>query len=205
MSTSDPSTNRDIRPYRDIVAGNIHRITRLISLAEKEPDFADDLLRAAVVLTHAYLEDVLRSIAKRLLPTGSEAVLNDIPLAGLGDQPRAERFQLGKLVKHKGKLVDEVIRESVSDYLERHSFNSVDDIVRLLQRLGFETEPYKKLFPGIGEMIKRRHLIVHQTDRISFGGTAGFTLQAFQPIRSMFGSSQPRSSPSVFLAVLPRK
>lgn len=168
----------DSAGYREIINGNILRIQHLVSLSETNPDYADDILRAAVVLTHAYLEDFLRTLANHLLPEGNENALNDIPLAGSGDGARSDRFNLGKLVQHKGKLVEEVIRESVSEYLERTSFNNVHDIVHLLERLGFETSPCKKFFPKIGEMTNRRHRIVHQTDRIKFNGTSNFTLQA---------------------------
>lgn len=51
-----------------------------------------DILRAAVVLVHATLEDLLRSMAATLLPFADEATLNTIPLAGTGSPGRAEKF-----------------------------------------------------------------------------------------------------------------
>ena len=147
-------------------------------LAEKFPDseYTDDILRAVVVLTHAYLEDFLRTLASRLLPDVGETSLNDIPLAGATG--RATKFHLGHLVQHKGKLVDEVIRESISKHLQHSSFNNVDAVVHLLESVGFDVTPCRKHFPQMEELMQRRHLIVHQTDRVELPGHGGYTLQA---------------------------
>ena len=58
------------------------------------------------------------------MPTADEETLNKIPLAGASG--RAEKFQLGRLAEHRGKKVDDVIRESVEAYMERSTLNSVN-------------------------------------------------------------------------------
>src|SRR5690242_1459503 len=70
-----------------------------------------DILRAATVLLHASLEEVFRNLARWKFPLSHEAVLDEIPLAGLPG--RAEKFSLGKLANHRGKSVQELINESV--------------------------------------------------------------------------------------------
>jgi hypothetical protein len=168
--------NNDISFYRNLINANFFRTHNLVTLAEKFPDsdYTDDILRAVVVLTHAYLEDFVRTLASHLLPEAGETILKEIPLGG--SSGRAEKFHLGHLVQHKGKLVDDVIRESILKHLQHSSFNNVDDVVHLLESVGFEVAPYSKHFPQIKELMQRRHLIVHQTDRIQFAG--GYTLQA---------------------------
>lgn len=137
-----------------------------------------DILRAAVVLIHAQLEEFLRTMARTLLPEGDEACLNEIPLAGLGG--RKERFLLGKLVQHRGKKVEEVLRASVSEYLERSNYNSTTEIANLLATLGFDVAGHDKQFATIQQMIERRHTIVHRADRFEDANS----IPALQPIKT---------------------
>lgn len=58
-----------------------------------------DVLRAAVVMLHASMEDLLRSIEYWKLPSANSAVLANIPLASKGP---ATKFNLGDLVAHRG-------------------------------------------------------------------------------------------------------
>ena len=139
---------------------------------------AQDVLRAAVVLIHAYLEDFLRTVAGILLPVAGEATLNSIPLAGLDGRP--EKFPLGKLVRHRDKLVEEVLRMSVMEYLDRSTFNSTDEIAQLLDKLGFQVADHNQQFAAIGAMIQRRHQIVHRADRVKTPGSGKYTLQPIE-------------------------
>jgi hypothetical protein len=136
---------------------------------------ADDILRAAVVLIHAYLEDLLRTIAATILPEQDEICLDKIPLAGMPGRP--EKFSLGKLVQHKGKLVDDVLRQSVSEYLERSNFNNTQEIASFLRTLGFDPTKHNEHFASIDTMIQRRHQIVHRADRVSSDGSDSYVLQ----------------------------
>jgi hypothetical protein len=162
-----------LRPYRDQLQENIQRVNCLLRLFDDDlgkREGGDDLLRAAVVFIHAYLEDFLRTLAAELLPVGDESCLKDIPLAGSDSFGRGEKFVLGQLAQHRGKTVDELLRQSVSDYLSRSNFNSTTEIASLLVRLGFRPEEHNKAFEAIDRMIERRHQIVHRADRRSDSG-----------------------------------
>lgn len=161
-----------IKPYIERAKGGLERTAALIAFANRALDTSDprqrnvveDILRAVVVLIHAHLEDFLRTLAGALLPEGDESCLNGIPLAGIPGRP--EKFLLGKLVHHKGKLVDAVLRESVSAYLERRTFNNTEEISQTLEAIGVDVSKVDRTFPAIQEMMKRRHQIVHRADRI---------------------------------------
>ncbi len=162
-----------ISPYFDRINDNVSRASRLLQFhdALKDRECGEDILRAAVVFLHAYLEDFLRTLAGELLPTGDGSSLKDIPLAGSGSFGRNEKFVLGQLAQHKGKTVDELLRQSVSDYLSRETFNSTAEIAALLTKLNFKVEDHNQNFGAIDEMIKRRHQIVHRADKLNDSGT----------------------------------
>lgn len=163
-----------LRPYLNRVQENIRRATTLLDLFEHASDIeaegCEDLLRAAVVFIHAYLEDFLRTLASELLPLGDESCFKDIPLAGAGSFGRGEKFVLGQLAQHRGKTVDDLLRQSVSDYLSRSTYSSTAEIAALLTRLGFKLEDHNKDFVAIDQMIQRRHQIVHRADRVNEPG-----------------------------------
>jgi len=169
-----------IMPYVLRLKENFDRVLNLArlwtSLKESEElssnSAIDEILRATVVFTHATLEDFLRTIAAKLLPESTEQTLNQIPLIG-SDSPsgRAEKFSLGRLAKLKGKTVDQVITDSVLSYLEHSNFNSVKDIVILLESIDLDVTQVDRSFPKIEEFMKRRHLIVHRADRYERLGT----------------------------------
>lgn len=99
----------DLAPYYELQRENIARVYELLRLARiSEPRIQGELLRLMVVMSHATLEDVLRTIGHTFLALAGEDVVNDVPLCGLGNQNRPAKFFLGKLVKHKGRTVDEV-------------------------------------------------------------------------------------------------
>ena len=129
-----------------------------------------DLLRAAVVLTHAALEDSLRTIASHFMPLYDQGKLNRIALAGINNSGRAEKFLLGELHRFRGKTVDEVIDESVNQHLSRLTFNSVEDITSMLSDLGISSDDFKQFYPELSTLIKRRHQIVHMGDRVEKKG-----------------------------------
>jgi len=116
------------------------------------------------VLTHAFLEDFLRTLAETFLPYADEQILNSIPLAGLDG--RADKFPLGKLAQHRGKSVESVIRESVRQHLKKSTYNNLQEIISLLEKLGFDASGQKENFSKIAAMIKRRHQIVHHGDMV---------------------------------------
>src|SRR5204863_301692 len=145
----------EIKEQFELAKEAFSRLSRLIEASREGTSTSDDILRAVVVLTHAYLEDFLRTIATRLLPVADEKTLNQVPLVGCaGDKGK---FTLGKLAQYRGKMVDDVLRASVEEYLERSNFNSTTEIVSLLEdRLGLvlEASEKEKDLPLLNRMIQ---------------------------------------------------
>ncbi|PJZ82991.1 hypothetical protein CH364_18535 [Leptospira harrisiae] len=125
-----------------------------------------DVLRAAVVFLHASLEDLLRSVLKYTYPiNASKDFINEIPLTGIQKGGRPEKFFLGALLDFRGKLVDDVVKQSITEYLEVISFNDTTEIVSRLEKAKIKyLDDTLNLLPKIDSMIKRRHAIVHQAD-----------------------------------------
>jgi len=81
-----------------------------------------------VVLLHSTLEDFLRNILVWKLPNKDSSKLEGIPLKGMPTVGRKTKFHLGELVEFKGIQVEELISESVKEFLDTQSFNSSADI-----------------------------------------------------------------------------
>jgi len=169
-------------PYVKQVGEGLDRCMKLVSAAgEIDGETSEEILRAVVVLNHAYLEDFLRNVALWLLPIAGEETLNKVPLAGVAG--RVEKFQLGKLAEHRGKKIDDVIRESVAALMDRSTFNSVTEIMSFLEsvnvKLPSREEVSSRAIPGLpidegvlgllDAMMKRRHHIVHRADKAKAG------------------------------------
>jgi len=171
-------------PYLKLIFEGLQRGLNLVLQAGKgDKETAAEILRAVVVLNHAYLEDFLRNVALWLMPIAGEDTLNKIPLPGVTG--RAEKFQLGKLAEHRGKKIDDVIRESVEAYMERSTFNNVTEIMAFLDSVNVklpsreEIERSPSEFPRLpiegdvlrllDTMMKRRHHIVHRADKATTG------------------------------------
>lgn len=150
---------------------NIVRVRNLLDLYDRLGDgrqgrrltHVGDILRAAVVLLHASLEEFLREIARERLPQAGPEALNAVPLPGAG--PRPERFSLGALTPFKGQTVDDLIAISVTEYLDRSNWNNNNDLVSSLRMYGVNTNELGVDWAGLEGLMKRRHHIVHQTDR----------------------------------------
>jgi hypothetical protein len=131
-----------------------------------------ELLRVAVVFLHAALEDLLRGLAEWRLPAASADVLSQIPFAG-GDGRRTT-LTLGDLVSYRGQLVEEVVSMSVIAYLRRSSYNTTDDIARLMGQIGLTQEARKRLMGAraadLSVIMSRRHQIAHRLDRNEVSG-----------------------------------
>jgi hypothetical protein len=152
---------------------NLARVNNLADIYEtklepaaqgRKPVGSSDILRAGVVLLHATVEDYLRGIIEWRLPEQTEAALNSVPLVGSTSE-RAEKFLLGRLVAHRNKTVDALIRESVVASLTRSNFNSVNEIVSVLDSVGLDKAPCQPFFADLTALIDRRHQIVHRADR----------------------------------------
>src|SRR5688572_16530776 len=97
---------------------NLERVRSLVKIYDavrisgggRKPVVATDVLRAATVFLHSSVEEVFRNLFVWKLHTASEEVLNDIPLIGTAQGGRPEKFFLGKLKKHEGLFVGNLIR-----------------------------------------------------------------------------------------------
>lgn len=120
-----------------------------------------DVLRAAVVMLHASMEDLLRSLEYWKLPNAAAAVLAKVPLSS---KAPALKFDLGDLANHRGSTIDEVIKQSVDNHLERSNYNNSDEIAALLARIAVDVNAVNVHFPRIESIMARRHQIVHRAD-----------------------------------------
>jgi hypothetical protein len=121
-----------------------------------------DLLRAAVVLLHATLEDLLRSVCEWKMPSANPEVFSDVPLVGTRGKTR---FGMQELASFRGHSVDEVIDRSVSEFLESSSFNHPGNIKEALERAGLDSAFVSNFGRSLAPMMSRRHLIAHRADR----------------------------------------
>lgn len=132
-----------------------------------------DVLRAALVLLHATLEDFLRSLQIWKAATWSEEIVEKFPLSGA--TKRGGKLTLGALVAHRGKSVDDLIRQSITEHLEAYSsFNDLGQVKEALARTGIvEAVLDAHDYGGLAAMIERRHNIVHRADRNDAVGGSG--------------------------------
>lgn len=165
---------------------NISRVRNLISIYRTQLAGAGrgrrghaqtDVLRAAVVLLHASMEDVLRSLAYWKLPDAAPEVLAEIPLKG----GTAIKFTLGTLSAFRGKSVDDVIKESTDSSLERSNYNNATEVVSLLQSIGVDTIPLAGYMAELENTMKRRHKIVHRADENENPGRGRFRVETISP------------------------
>ena len=134
-----------------------------------------DVLRAAVVLLHASIEDLLRSLAYWRLPVANAETLNKIPLVTAAP---ATKFTLGQLTAHRGQTVDQVIEASVNGYLERSNYNNTDEITSLLSSIGVNIASVNGWLPNLNVLMSRRHQIVHRADRDETGGRGNHSVRS---------------------------
>jgi hypothetical protein len=165
--------NDQMRARFELNMGRVNGLVKLISsdidlLRPKEPLQSDgiraDIARTIVVFLHATFEDALRTMGRERIAAARSEVLDKVPLVGTSRSGRAEKFHLGALTAHRGKTVDQLIQESVENYLDRASFGSCADVDEVLTQIGLDTTPFKHLYVDLDQMMKRRHRIVHEAD-----------------------------------------
>lgn len=165
---------------------NISRVRNLLSIYRtqlagpgrgRRGHAQTDVLRAAVVLLHASMEDALRSLAYWKLPAASPDVLAEIPLKG----GTAIKFTLGTLSAFRGKSVDDVIKESTDSSLERSNYNNTTEVASLLKSIGVDTAPLSAHMAELENTMKRRHKIVHRADENENPGRGRFRVENISP------------------------
>jgi hypothetical protein len=132
-----------------------------------------DILRAATILLHAALEDLLRSVEELRLPTASKEAFDGfklVPASGVAKDAK-ERFTLVELAEYRGQSIDEVIGKSIDLHLEKSNYNNIGEVKSVLKRTAidssFLTQPAAA---SLEAMMKRRHLIAHRADRNPMSG-----------------------------------
>ena len=127
-----------------------------------------DIIRATIVFLHTSLETTLREILRLRLKFNGD--ISSIPLASKsGLINRKEKFSLSELAQYRGKNINEVIDDSIDQYLNTVSFNSSSEIANYLVKIEIPQNTLEKYYPLLNEMIERRHKIVHEGD-IKRGG-----------------------------------
>ena len=136
---------------------------QLVADPDYHVDFAiDDIRRAIVVYLHATLKDFLRNLTASRLPLGAVDVLRLIPFVG-GDGLKTT-LTLGDLHSYRGRLVDEVIVESVGAYLDKTSYNNVDDLAKHLKEMGLRLTILPPHAASLATLMARGHYVAHRVD-----------------------------------------
>lgn len=168
----------------DQLIENLDRVKNLVLIYEtymagegsgRRAHHKTDVLRAATVLLHASLENLLRSLAYWKLPMTGANVLDQFPL--VGNAP-AMKFSLGALVSLRGKSVDEVIKNSVDAQLERSNYNNTGEVARLLTQIALNIAAVESTFSELDELMSRRHQIVHRADIDATGGRGNHKIRS---------------------------
>jgi hypothetical protein len=98
----------------------VENLTKIYSaLSEKRIQgiqYREDILRAAVVMLHAAMEDLLRGVLKKHLINANPEYLKDIPF-DIKDR-KTVKIGLSELTKYRRKKVDSLVQKSISDYLD---------------------------------------------------------------------------------------
>jgi RiboL-PSP-HEPN len=151
---------------------NIERVNELITLYSetKNEKHYKDVLRSAVVLLHASLEDLLREMIRIRATDDPTVLLDQLQFPNPKDASRnVENIKVSGLNMFRGKSVDELINICISNHLDRRSFNSKEDIIAALGPIGLQPNDYSTYYAEIDAAVKRRHKIVHESDRNSHG------------------------------------
>lgn len=174
-----------VSEIRQRLASNLARVESLVaatSAIDSSPTsgpLKTDMLRAAVVFLHATLEDVLRSGLALELPRASPERLEHIPIIVKDDRGKTrkpESISLAGLSKYRGKTIDEVIAEIVTEYLDRSNFNNIEDIGSAVQRMdlgNLSTLGLDHHATTLMALTSRRHWIVHRVDLNPYASLPG--------------------------------
>lgn len=191
------------KPWRrpgDLVLGkiqrrfsrNVERVENLVQLYQdlggegrgRRPLHSTDMLRAATVLLHSSLEDFLRSMAKWQWSPTDPDVLANIPLiTGTTSYRRSTKFSLPDLIEHRNKKVGTILNQSLESYLDQSSYNNIVQICELLESFGINPDNVNERFSDLGDLMERRHWIVHQADRNPKKGRGHHRYKSISPAR----------------------
>ena len=173
---------------------NLQRTTSLVNSfygdqgkVGRPPTHRADILRAAVVLLHASLEELMRSLEVELINRYIHAGISLIGVKfALPGGKRLDSISLSQLVSaYPSANVTDILADAVATHktlrlksLERRTYNNVEEVKAALDRVQVPRgtnplEPYGLTKPDwslIEAMMKRRHLIAHRADRNNESG-----------------------------------
>ena len=119
------------------------------------------MVQHIIVMLHATMEDVVRTVARWRLPRADPHQLKDIPIARPEALGEVKLKELGQLVPHLGMTVDDLVRHSVDLWLDHQTFNSAPQVAAMLARIGIPLDKVRTYFPAIDRISTFRHQIVH--------------------------------------------
>jgi len=117
-----------------------------------------------VVLMHAALEEVIRNLYVWILPNGDRDKLNKIPFNRHADR-NPKPILLGDLMEYQGYFIENIVVDAINLYVDRMNLNSTDQLSACLQMVAIDDQVLKTYYPDLGDIMTRRHQIVHQMDR----------------------------------------
>lgn len=152
---------------------NLNRVSNLIENFNSTKN--KDVLRICIVYLHATLEDLLRNlIFYKLQQLDDESLLSEIPLVGTAG--KKEKIYLSELQKFKSLTVNDLLVQSILEYVNRQTFNNTNDIVKWFSKFHVDTKPITGSLSQLEDLFRRRHSIVHNsdlsTDRIKLNTSA---------------------------------
>lgn len=127
---------------------NMRRVGNLIYIYEQieekeigEQKERSDILRAAVVLMHASIEEIVRNLFVDRLPNAKVEALNELAYPPYGAGNRAKGVFLGDLLKnHGGRFVENVIIDAIHAHVDVLNINNSDQLVANLKKVSIKTE-----------------------------------------------------------------
>jgi len=188
------------------VADNLARVAGLVVVYEERvgvrqgrADVASsDILRAAVVLLHATLEEALRAALERRLPLMPADSLADllVPLAPPA-KPKEKVTLKDLALLQRDTTVSDLIVLAVSHWLASSNFNNVGDVVAALTRVEIPHGLTQDQRSDLESLMKRRHWIAHRADRNRQSGPGQHTaaslgkkqVQAWSALVAQIGQS----------------
>src|SRR5688500_394238 len=132
----DPKEHLRARIARNLqrVRGLIAASTRLEAMDEPVAEEPADILRAAVVLLHATMEDVLRTLEEVALEPASPTTLRSFGIEYGRKKP--EKLALWELAeKYGGASISDVVRLATVAYLDGQTYNNGAELAGVLERL----------------------------------------------------------------------
>lgn len=133
-------------------------------------------MRAAVILLHATQENYLRQLLLLKFHNAPASFFDGVKL--LEDK---EKFMLVELARHRGTTVDAVLADSLAAHLERTTFNNVGDLKNTIALLSVDPKSLRADWKTLGEMMDRRHAIVHRGDMTKASGRGKHFADSISP------------------------